>query len=328
MQLENKNVLVTGGAGYIGSHVCLFLKKNGFIPISFDNLSTGHKEAIKFGPFFEGDLLNKNSILSVLEQYNPVGVIHLASYIQVAESVKNPLKYHKNNFVTSLNLFECMIEKNVSNLVFSSSAAVYGIPSYTPIDEEHPCNPINPYGATKRNTEILLKELDIAHGFKSLSLRYFNAAGATPDEGIGEAHEPETHLIPLIIQGAMKEKEITIFGNDYPTPDGTCTRDYIHVRDLAHAHVLGLRYLISGGKTDFINLGLGKEFSNLEIVNLIQRYLGKPLKPEFKARRSGDPTTLLASISKARNVLGWAPVLSIENIIEDAYKWELERSFV
>lgn len=313
-----KSILVTGGAGYIGSHICYLLKQNGFTPICFDNLSHGHDWAVKYGPFIKGDLRNQADVDGVFQTYRPEAVIHMASFIQVGESVQNPLKYYENNLVGAIHLLQAMEKYQVSNLVFSSTAAIYGNPQYTPIDENHPTTPINPYGVSKLTIERMLKDCLF---IKSVSLRYFNAAGALPDEGIGEAHEPETHLIPLLIRSALNGTRIKIFGNDYDTPDGTCIRDYVHVLDIAKAHVQALNYLEQGRETISLNLGTGTGHSNLEVIHAIEKLAKKNVPYTFAERRAGDPPVLVSTSDKAKKVLNWQPQYDLTDILTHAWQW-------
>jgi UDP-glucose-4-epimerase GalE len=311
-------ILVTGGAGYIGSHICYLLKQKGFTPICFDNLSHGHEWAVKYGPFIKGDLRNHADVDGVFQTYKPEAVIHMASFIQVGESVQNPLKYYENNLVGAIHLLQAMEKYQVSNLVFSSTAAVYGNPQYTPIDENHPTTPINPYGVSKLTVERMLQDCPF---IKSVSLRYFNAAGAMPDEGIGEAHEPETHLIPLLIRSVLNGTVMKIFGNDYDTPDGTCIRDYVHVLDIAKAHVQALNYLDQGGETVSLNLGTGTGHSNLEVIHAIEKLTQKIVPHTFAERRAGDPAVLVSASDKAKKVLNWQPQHNLTDILTHAWQW-------
>ncbi len=322
--MTNRTILVTGGAGYIGSHVCYYLQQQGWNPVTFDNFSTGHRNSVRFGPLVEGDLLVPDDILQAMVQYQPVAVMHLASFIQVGESVKDPLKYYQNNVTGMVNLLQAMRDQKVNYMIFSSSAAVYGNPVYTPIDENHPCHPINPYGQTKWMIEQILKDCDKAYGLKSVSLRYFNAAGAAPAQGLGEAHEPESHLIPLMIQAAQNNDSthpLKIFGQDYVTRDGTCLRDYIHILDLADAHLKALDYLQRGGETLSVNLGSGNGTTNLEMVQHIKNLFEVDVPFKYADRREGDPAVLLSTYTKAEEVLGWKPTRTIEQILQDAWQW-------
>ncbi|RZI47149.1 UDP-glucose 4-epimerase GalE [Candidatus Finniella inopinata] len=314
-------ILVTGGAGYIGSHVCCYLKQQGWNPVCFDNFSTGHEWAVKYGPLVKGDLLNPHDIYEAIQEHKPLAVMHLASFIQVGESVKDPLKYYQNNVTGMINLLNAMREGHVPYMIFSSSAAVYGNPEYTPIDEKNPCHPINPYGHSKLMIEQILKDCAQAYGIRSISLRYFNAAGAAPEEGLGEAHEPESHLIPLMIQAAQKGTFLKVFGNDYETRDGTCLRDYIHILDLADAHLKALEYLQKGGETASLNLGSGHGTTNLEMIQLLEKLFGARVPFEYGNRREGDPAELVSSYDKAKEILGWNPTRPIEQILNDAWKW-------
>lgn len=317
------NILVTGGAGYIGSHTCKALALNGLTPITYDNLSTGHDHAVKWGPFEKGDILDQSRLTQVIEKYNPTAVIHFAAHSQVGESVENPIKYYRNNVSGSLSLLEVMKNTGIKHIVFSSTAAVYGIPDITPIPEDHVLKPINPYGMSKLMIELMLKDFDNAYGIKYIALRYFNAAGADPDGQIGEEHEPESHLIPLVLQAASgKRDNIKIFGNDYDTPDGTCIRDYIHVADLASAHVMSLNYLKGSNSSDSFNLGTGKGYSVNEIIEQAREITNKEIMTTITERRNGDPAVLVAASSKVKESIGWQPVNSnLDMIIKTAWKF-------
>ena len=324
-----KNILVIGGAGYIGSHVVRKLKAQGFCPVVYDNLSTGFREAVdKNIPFIKGDLSNKTLLKKVFKKYKINAVMHFAAFIEVGESVENPAKYYKNNLAKVLNLLEAMLENKINYFVFSSTAATFGNPITKTIDEKHPQNPINPYGQTKLFVEKILKDYDKAYGLKSTVLRYFNASGADENAPIGEAHKKETHLIPIVLQTALgRRKEIKIFGTDYPTPDGTCIRDYIHVNDLARAHILALEYMYKNNKSQDFNLGSSKGASVLEIIKKAQKITGKKI-PVFKdKRRPGDPAVLIASSKKAKKLLNWKTTYSIDEIIKTAYNWERKRKY-
>lgn len=321
-------ILVTGAAGYIGSHTVLSLLEKGKKIIIFDNLSTGHLETIKtlekFGSveFIKGDLRNKEDIDKVFKYHQITDVIHFAALSVVSESVREPEKYYENNVLGSKNLFDTMIKYKVLRIVFSSSAAVYGEPKYTPIDESHPLNPINPYGKTKLKIENTLKEYGAKYGLKSVCLRYFNAAGADNKARIGEWHNPETHLIPNVIKSCLNNVPVKIFGNDYATPDGTCIRDYIDVNDLALAHILALEYLNNGGKSDVFNLGTGKGVSVKEILKYTSDITGKKINFEILPKRKGDPKILLANVNKAKEILGWKAEKTILDSILSAYNRE------
>ena len=316
-------ILVAGGAGYIGSHTVKELIKDGFEVIIFDNFSTGKKELITGGEVVEGDLLDKESFRKVFKSHNIGAVLHFASLIQVGESYINPQKYYLHNLISSLNLLEVMLEAEVKNFVFSSSAAVYGIPEQIPIYESHPLNPFNPYGLTKYFVEKILQDYDRAYGLKFISLRYFNAAGADPEGNLGEMHEPETHLLPNLLLFLLGEKEnFDLFGVDFPTSDGTAVRDYIHVTDLAKAHVLALNKLLTSSQSEFINLGTNKGYSVLEIIKKTEGFTGIKIHYRTRPKRRGDVPVLLASKEKAEKLLGWHLYYSnIETIIETAWNW-------
>lgn len=316
-------VLVTGGAGYIGSHTVKELLKKGYEIIIFDNFSSGRRELVCGGEVIRGDLRSKEEIKAAFENHKIEAVLHFAALIQVGESYINPQKYYLHNLITSLNLLETMLEFRIKYFIFSSSAAVYGIPQRIPLEEDHPLNPINPYGTTKFMVERILQDYDRAYGLKYVSLRYFNAAGADPDGQIGEMHDPETHLIPSILLHLLgKKDDFQVFGNDFPTPDGTAIRDYIHVTDLARAHVLALERLIAEGQSQAINLGSSRGYSVLEVVKAVEKVTGKKVNLKFGPRRQGDVPVLLASSQKAESWLGWQREFSeIEEIIETAWKW-------
>lgn len=320
-------ILVVGGAGYIGSHVNKLLTEKGFETVVFDSLIYGHKEFAQWGTFVQGDLADKSQIDRVFENFNIEAVMHFAAFIEAGESVVNPRKYYRNNVVCALNLLESMIEHDVKKFVFSSTCATYGMPLEIPLTETHPQNPINPYGMTKLFVEKMLHDFDPAYGLKYAALRYFNAAGADPSSVIGEWHNPETHLIPLVLDAAMgKRDSIKIFGTDYDTPDGTCVRDYIHVNDLAAAHVLALEYLRGGGGSDAFNLGNGAGFSVKEIIKVAEKVTGKPITAIETERRPGDPDTLIGTAEKAKRVLGWEQQFaSIDDIIGTAWNWHQYR---
>ena len=324
----SKTILVTGGAGYIGSQTNLSLLEAGYKIIIFDNLAYGHKEVIPDDSIFvEGDLNNVGDIKKVFREHQIDGVIHFAAYAYVGESVTDPAKYYQNNIGGTLNLLVAMIEAKVLNIVFSSTCATYGIPTSSPITENNKQEPINPYGYTKLVVENMLKDFQTAYKLNSIALRYFNACGADSKLRTGESHDPETHLIPLILDVASGKREsIAIFGTDYNTPDGTCVRDYIHTQDLASAHILALEKLMNNEiRCDQINLGTGTGFSVLEIINSAKAVTGKDIKIVLGARRTGDPDILVADNSKARKVLGWKPSnSSLENIITSAWQWHLK----
>ena len=317
-------ILVCGGAGYIGSHTVRRLIETGEEVIIADNLSTGHRAAINPAvKFYECDIRDKVALKKIFAE-NPIeAVFHFAAYIEAGESVIKPLKYFNNNVYGMQILLEAMVESGVDKIIFSSSAAVYGEPKNIPIDERDATIPVNPYGDSKLIMEIMMRRVSAAHGVRYVSLRYFNASGAIEDGSIGEDHHPETHLIPLILQVPLKKRDhITIFGTDYPTPDGTCIRDYIHVLDLAGAHICALNYLRGGGASDAFNLGSGQGFSVKEIIDAAEKVTGQKIKTELGARRPGDPARLIASGEKARKILNWSPRFDdVEKIIATAWNW-------
>lgn len=317
------NVLVTGGAGYIGSHCCKELHLRGYNPITIDNLVYGHKENIKWGAFYEADVGNPHQLRDCFANHKIDAVMHFAAYAYVGESMEAPLTYYTNNVRNTINLFNVLMAHEVKHFVFSSSCATYGEPVSIPIDEEHRLRPINPYGRTKRMIEEILEDLDAAQGMKFISLRYFNASGADPEGEIGEQHDPETHLIPLVLDvAAGKQEAIKVFGTDYDTPDGTCIRDYIHVTDLARAHILALEYLLNGGNSTAFNLGQGRGYSVLEVIDKVKQVTAKKIETVNTDRRPGDPPVLVASNQKAIQQLGWKPEFSnLDDIIRTAWKW-------
>lgn len=316
-------ILITGGAGYIGSHTILNLIKNGYKILIFDNLENGHIETVdtlkdidKSIIFEKGDLRNIEEIENIFNKYAVEGVIHFAAFALVEESVKNPSKYYRNNIYGTLNLLDAMIKHNVKRIVFSSTCATYGEPKEVPINENHDQNPINPYGYSKLAIERIMDDYDKAYGLKSIRLRYFNVTGCDEKGRIGEWHEPETHLIPNILLSDSK-KVFSIFEDDYETPDGTCIRDYLNVLDLAEAHRLSYEYLLKENKTDVFNLGTGKGYSVKEAFATCERVLNKKIAVEIKGRRGGDPAILYADISKAKNILGWHPKMTLEDGIRE-----------
>ena len=318
------SVLVTGGAGYIGSHCCKALAAAGFKPVVLDNLVYGHAAAVQWGPLIEGDLADRALLDAVITEYHPIAVIHFAAYAYVGESVENPGKYYSNNIAAALNLLEALRDSGVNAMVFSSSCATYGIPDSVPIRESAVQRPINPYGRTKLMFEQMLEDFDTAHGLKSIALRYFNAAGADFTGELGECHDPETHLIPLALAAASGSgPALTVHGANYPTPDGTCIRDYIHVSDLAVAHVLALKALLAGAGSDRINLGTGVGVSIREMLAAIERVTGLSVPHSIGPRRVGDPPVLVADPSHAYSVLGWEPKQSdLETIVQTAWAWQ------
>jgi len=321
-------ILVAGGAGYIGSHTVKELVREGFDVLVLDNLSSGRQELIGPVPFVKADLLDREALRRVFRERRIGAVLHFASLIQVGESFADPRKYYTHNLTTSLNLFEAMLEAGTPALIFSSSAAVYGEPETTPIPEDHPTRPANPYGRAKRMVEEILRDYERAHGLRSISLRYFNAAGAAVDGTAGECHDPETHLVPNILLSVLgKRPRLQVFGGDFPTPDGTALRDYIHVTDLAAAHVLALRSLLAGGPGDVINLGTEEGRSVLEVIRTAEQVTGRPVPYDVAPRRQGDVAVLLASKAKAERVLGWkARLSSLETIVQTAWQWHRRAS--
>ena len=317
-------ILVTGGAGYIGSHAIKALRQSGFEPVIFDNFSTGHRSFVRSTPCIEGDLRNPDDLARVFAQYPIEGVMHFAGRALVGESHEKPELYHQINVVGGLNLLEAMNKAGIKRLIFSSSCATYGIPEQVPIREQTPQKPISPYGESKLEFERALLSAHDTNELEFLSLRYFNAAGADADGEFGEDHKPETHLIPLVLDAAMgRNAEVQIFGVDYPTPDGTCLRDYIHVTDLARAHVIGMKALIEGRvKSQAINLGTGSGFSVREVIDMARRVTKKDFTVREKPRRPGDPPILVAAVDRSREVLGWkAEVSGLEQIISSAWSW-------
>jgi UDP-glucose 4-epimerase len=321
-------LLVVGGAGYVGSHMVKRLLAAGCEVVTLDNLSSGRRDAVMGGQFVEGDVGSPAVLDRVFAQHRVQGVLHFASNIQVEESVRAPARYYRNNVVDTLALLDAMLRHDVRRLVFSSTAAVYGDPQYTPIDEQHPKNPLNPYGRSKWMVEQILADYDRAYGLKSIALRYFNAAGADPESEIGERHDPETHLVPLVLQAASGRRgSITVHGRDYDTPDGTCVRDYVHVADLADAHLLALEWLIEGGGTRAYNLGSESGFSVREVIDTAMRVTGRPIPVVYGPRRPGDSPRLVASAARARDELGWTRrYTELETLIRHAWAWELRQA--
>lgn len=319
-------VMVTGGAGYIGSHTCKALASAGYDPVVFDNLSAGYESFVQWGELIRGDIMDTATLTKVMQDLKPLGVIHFASFIQVGESVELPGKYYRNNTGGSLSILEAMRASHVKNIVVSSTAAVYGEPDLVPIDESSPLAPLNPYGASKLMMERLLDDFEHAHGIRSAALRYFNAAGADPDGDVGERHNPETHLIPRVFMAALGEiAALKLFGDDYPTPDGTCVRDYIHVCDLADAHILALEKLAGGARGIKANLGTGHGYSVKQIIDESRRVIGKEIPYSISPRRAGDSPSLVARVDRAKDILGWqAKHSSLENIISTAWNWFLK----
>ena len=316
-------VLVTGGAGYIGSQTVKELLREGFDPVIVDDLSEGHRQAITGGTFHQLSLANRDALAALLKKEPVDAVIHFAAHCYVGESMDDPLKYYRNNTANALNLLEVAVERGIRKFVFSSTCATYGEPEHLPLREDHPQNPVNVYGDTKLAVEKMLRALDRSHSFRSVILRYFNASGADPEGELGEDHDPETHLIPLVLQVALgQRKEIRIFGDDYRTPDGTCIRDYIHVVDLAQAHIRALQYLAGGGESDAFNVGTGNGFSVNEIIASARKITGHPIPALVDPRRAGDPAELVAQSAKIRNKLDWKPrYTSAEEVIRTAWEW-------
>ena len=318
------NILVVGGAGYIGSHCVRQIVAAGHKPVVLDNLSYGHRSAVPAGiTFVQGEMADQDLVRRTLREQKIDVVMHFAAFINVGESVQQPLKYYQNNFVATLRLLEAMLAEKVLKFVFSSTCATYGIPERMPMTEDLPQHPINPYGQTKLDVENLLKSLAVAHGLSFAAFRYFNASGAADDATIGEDHSPETHLIPLAIAAALgRGPALQVFGDDYPTPDGTCLRDYIHVDDLSRAHIAAYDKLNKPGTQLFYNLGTGKPTSVREILGAVERATGKPVPHTIAPRRAGDPPVLYADSSKAQKELGWKPVhTSTDSIVASAVKW-------
>lgn len=330
MAQHQKTVLVTGGAGYIGSHAVVALQQAGYNVVVLDNLVYGHRDLVEEVLDVElvvGDTNDRVFLDNLFATYAIDAVMHFAAYAYVGESVKDPAKYYRNNVNGTLTLLEAMVNASVSKLVFSSTCATYGVPKGVPIGEEHPQNPINPYGMSKLMVEHMLKDFDVAHDLKSVCFRYFNAAGASPDGRLGEDHSPETHLIPLVLQTALGLRDsISIFGTDYSTSDGTCIRDYIHVTDLANAHVLGLDYLLKGGASNIFNLGNGSGFSVRDVIETARQVTGCTINAVECDRRPGDPPILVGSSKKAREVLGWCPQYhDLKTILSHAWQWHQKR---
>lgn len=318
-----KNVLVTGGAGYIGSHACKVLAQAGFVPVTFDNLSTGWEQAVKFGPFEQGDLLDRARLDEVFAKHRPVAVMHFAAFSQVGESMSDPGLYWRNNVGGSLNLIEATVAADCKNFVFSSTCATYGEQDGVALTEDSAQMPINAYGASKRAIEDILANFAVSHGLEHVIFRYFNVAGADPDGEVGEFHQPETHLIPLVLDAIEGKRDaLTIYGTDYETPDGTCIRDYVHVMDLVDAHVLGLNWLLNGKGNAAFNLGTGSGFSVREVIDSSRAITNREVPIVEGARRPGDCTKLVSGSAAAREQLGWTPTRSkMEAMVSDAWRW-------
>ena len=318
-------ILVVGGAGYIGSHMVKMLSNSGHHVVTLDNLSTGYRDAVKYGEFVEGDIADSSILDQVFSSTMFDGVMHFASYIEVGESVIDPGKYFRNNFSNTLNLLDAMVRHDVKNFIFSSTAAIFGEPDYVPIDEKHPKKPINPYGKSKLMVEQALEDYEKAHGLQSVCLRYFNAAGADPDGELGERHNPETHLVPLILQAASGRRDaISIFGRDYSTADGSCVRDYIHIVDLCSAHLIALTKLVKGSGSKRYNLGNGNGFSVIEVIEVVKKVTSRSFNVIEAERRPGDPATLVADSTLARSELNWVPEYDDLSVItQHAWEWEM-----
>jgi len=318
-------ILVTGGAGYVGSHTCKALAAEGYLPVTYDNLCRGHRDAVRWGPLTVGDLTNRALLVQTLRRYRPAAVLHFAAYAYVGEAVSDPYRYYRNNVEGTLSLLEAMREVGNNRIVFSSSCATYGNPQYLPIDEKHPQAPINPYGSSKLMVERILADAATAYGLNWVALRYFNAAGADPSGEIGEDHDPETHALPLAIQTVLGGGPFRIYGTDYPTADGTAVRDYIHVSDLAAAHVAALGYL-KRGRSGVFNLGTGRGTSVRELAAAVERISGRRLWVREEPRRAGDPPLLVAAAARAGAVLGWRPrYTDINDIVKTAWVWHSAR---
>ncbi len=318
---------MTGGAGYVGSHACKALYRAGFLPIVYDNLSNGRPDAVRWGPLERGQLSDTAHLRAIIARYRPVGVLHFAALIEAGRSVIAPRTFYETNVAGTLSLVNTMIDAGVRTLVMSSTAAVYGEPATTPIAETHALNPVNPYGRSKLFVEEALRDVCSAERFTATALRYFNAAGADPDGDLGEDHDPETHLIPLVIQTALGLREsISVFGTDYETPDGTCVRDYVHVSDLAQAHVLALQRMLDGGDSLIANLGTNRGYTVRDVIGIVEDVVGREIHVVETARRPGDPARLVADATLAKKVLGWRPRRSeLRSIVKDAVRWIARR---
>ncbi len=326
--MTKPHILVIGGAGYIGSHMVRDLLQANYPVVTLDNLSRGHRSLLPGGEFIEGDMGNRSDLENIFHTFPIKAVMHFAAHSQVGESVDKPLMYYRNNVANTVTLLEAMQHAGVKHFIFSSSAAVYGEPEETPINENHPCNPTNPYGTTKRTVEHILRDVSASTELNYCSLRYFNAAGADVSGEIGERHEPETHLIPLVLQVATGERDvITIFGDDYPTPDGTCLRDYVHVNDLTQAHLLALESLLNGGNSATYNLGNSTGYSVRQIIDTARQVTGHAIPAIVATRRAGDPAVLVADSSLIREQLGWQPRFeNIDDIIATAWAWHQQEA--
>jgi UDP-glucose-4-epimerase GalE len=319
---DPRAVLVTGGAGYIGSHACKALARAGYRVVVFDNLLAGHRSAVKWGELVEGDITDAQAVTAALQQHEIGAVMHFAAFLDVGESARNPVKYYRNNVGGALSVLEAMVAAGVKHFVFSSTCATYGEPIETPITETHPQRPINSYGESKLAVERALPHFELAYGIHSVALRYFNASGDDPDGEIGEDHSPEIHIIPRAIEAATGGRGLQVFGNDYPTPDGTCLRDYIHVSDLADAHIKALELIVETGRSGAYNLGTGQPHSVLEVIGAVARATGREVPWTLAPRRPGDPAVLYAGAHKARAELHWTPRFAdLDAIVASAWNW-------
>lgn len=320
------NILVTGGAGYIGSHTCLALAQNGYTPVAFDNLVNGHREFVQWGPFEQGDIRDRRRLEEVIQAHRPAAIIHFAGLIEVSESIADPVAFFDNNVSGSVSLFAAALRAGIDKIVFSSTAATYGVPQQIPMRETHPQRPISPYGTSKLLVERILNDLDAYRNLRSVILRYFNAAGADPEGRVGEWHDPESHVIPIAIEVALGRRAFfRINGSDYSTPDGTCVRDFIHVSDLANAHVRSIQHLLSGGESMALNVGTGRGTSVKELVKVVETVSKKRLPIELGARREGDPAELIADNEQAISRLGWQPRHDFNAIVSSAWNWHQRR---
>jgi UDP-glucose-4-epimerase GalE len=318
-----KAILVTGGAGYIGSHACKALARAGYRPVTYDNLLHGHREVVKWGPLVVGDVADRARLVSAMTEHQVAAVIHFAALINVGESMSHPMRYFQNNAANTFVLLDAMREAEVGTIVFSSTCATYGMPIAVPITEDHPQSPINAYGESKLMVERALAWSDRAYGLRYAALRYFNASGADPDGETGENHDPETHLIPLVLRSALGlHPQIDIYGTDYPTPDGTAVRDYVHVQDLAEAHVKAVDHLLRGNDSLALNLGTGRGYSVREVIAAAERVTGRAVPRREMPRRAGDPPALVADPRRVNEILGWTPHMSdIDTIVDTAWRW-------
>ena len=321
--MKDQTVFVSGGAGYIGSHACKLLRSQGFLPVTFDNLSTGWREAVKYGPLEEGDLMDRARVDAVFKEYAPVAVMHFAALSQVGESMDVPGKYWRENVLGALNLIEASVDAGCRNFVFSSTCATYGDKDEETLTEDTPQKPINAYGGSKLAIEGILRDFSVRYALDHVIFRYFNVAGADPEAEIGEFHQPETHLVPLMLEAiAGKRPALTVFGTDYDTPDGTCIRDYVHVQDLVEAHVLGLKWLLDGKGSRVFNLGTGSGFSVRQVLDACRQVTGKDVPHDIGPRRAGDCTRLVSGSVRAETDLGWSPKRStLDQMIADAWRW-------